>query len=85
MKLDSLIRNNDNEKRILEIDNFLFSMYKPSVFSGEKSAEIKYEKDFQNMCLFLKHQISVDPKTMSVVEFYNSFNYIKKLNKKNGK
>jgi hypothetical protein len=85
LQLDSIIRGNDNSTEIEHIDDFLFSLAKPKVFSGRESAEIKYDKQFEDMCLFLSHELSLRIEDLTVLQFYNSFEYIKKQRKKNGR
>lgn len=77
-QLDEIIRGSDNSAKIDEIDGFLLNLVKPKMFAGKESAEIKYEKQFEEMCLFLKKEISVDPNDMTVLQFYNAFEFIKK-------
>lgn len=85
LQLDTILRGNDNEDKIERIEDFLLSLAKPKVFSGKESAEIQYDKQFEEMCLFLKHELSIEPEEMTVLQFYNSFEYLKKLKKPNGR
>jgi hypothetical protein len=81
LQLDTLIREKDNAKQIETINDFLLEFAKPQIFSGKDSAEIKYDKDFEEMCLFLKKELSIDIDNTTVMQFYTSFGYIKKLRK----
>lgn len=82
LQLDSIIRKTNNLEEIDRIDDFLLTLAKPKIFSGRESAEIAYDKQFEDMCLFLSHELSLDIDKLSVLQFYNSFEYIKKLRKK---
>lgn len=84
-QLDTIIRNADHKQEIDQIDDFLLTLAKPKVFSGKESTELKYDRQFEDMCLFLSHELSLDIDKLSVLQFYNSFDYIKKQQKKNGK
>lgn len=84
-QLDTIIRNADHKQEIDQIDDFLLTLAKPKVFSGKESTEIKYDKQFEDMCLFLSHELSLDIDKLSVLQFYNSFEYIKKQRRKNGR
>lgn len=84
-QLDTIIRNADHKQEIDQIDDFLLTLAKPKVFSGKESTEIKYDRQFEDMCLFLSHELSLDIDKLSVLQFYNSFEYIKKQQKKNGR
>lgn len=85
LQLDSIIRGSDNEDKIDKIDDFLLTLAKPKVFSGKESAEIAYDKQFEEMCLFLTQELSVEIDNMTVLQFYNSFEYLKKQKKPNGR
>lgn len=81
LQLDTLIRDSDNTILINQVDDFLLLMARPKVFSGSESSEIKFNKQFEDMCLFLSHELGKDVEQMSVLQFYNSFDYIKKQQK----
>jgi len=76
--LDTIIRGGENSKLIEEIDNFLLTLSKPRVFWGKDSAEIQYDKQFEDMCLMLSQKLSIEPRKMTVLQFYNAFEYLKK-------
>lgn len=78
LQLDNMIRKNDNSQQINEIDNFLFGLYKPKSFVGEKSVEISYDKSFESACLLIAQKSSLDPKKMTTLQFYSALNNIKK-------
>lgn len=78
LMLDKIIRGNDNQKQIGEIDDFLLSLSKPRIFWGKDGAEILFDKQYEDMCLLLAQKLTVDPKKMTVLQFYNAFEYIKK-------
>lgn len=78
LQLDSMIRKNDNFQQINKIDNFLFGLYKPKSFVGEKSVEISYDKSFESACLLIAQKSSLDPKKMTTLQFYSALNNIKK-------
>lgn len=84
-QLDTIIRNADHKQEIDQIDDFLLTLAKPQIFSGKESTEIKYDRQFEDMCLFLSQELSIDIDKLSVLQFYNSFEYIKKQRKKNGR
>ena len=81
LQLDGVIRGNDNKKKIEAINDFLLYFAKPQIFFGKDSAEIKYDKDFEEMCLFLQKELSLNIEETTVMQFYTSLGYIKKLRK----
>lgn len=83
LQLDTIINQSDHEKEMGLIDDFLLTLSKPKVFSGRESVEIKYDKQFEDMCLLLSHELNLDIDNLSVLQYYNSFEYLKDLKKKN--
>lgn len=78
LMLDKIIRGTDHKEQINEIDDFLLSLSKPRIFWGKEGAEIQFDKQYEDMCLLLSQKLTVDPKKMTVLQFYNAFEYIKK-------
>lgn len=69
-------------KRIDEITVELITYFNPQSFSGADSVEIRYDKQFENMCLILSQNLHVDPKRFTVLEYYNAFEYVKEQARK---
>lgn len=69
-------------KRIDEITAELITYFNPQSFSGADSVEIRYDKQFENMCLILSQNLHVDPKRFTVLEYYNAFEYVKEQARK---
>lgn len=81
LELDTIIRDNDNADKIDKIDDYLYTMNKPNIFSGKDSVEIKYDKDFESMCLFVQKETQADVRNMTTLQFYNALEHIKKQRK----
>lgn len=81
LQLESIIKEVDNTDKIERIDDFLLSLSNPKIFFGKDSAEIQYDKQFEDMCLYLTQELSINVDNMNVLQFYNSFEYLKKKNK----
>lgn len=75
--LDAIITGEDKQSEIEEITNLLLTFAKPSIFFGPDSLEIQYDKQFESMCLMLSQKLNVKPKTFTVLEYYNAFEYLK--------
>ena len=76
--LDSIINDNDNSEKIEELDRLLINMSSPKTFIGSESVEIKYDKQFESMCLLIAQKVGLDAKKMTVLQFYNAIDTIKK-------
>lgn len=59
----------------------MFARYKPSNFSGSKSVEVEYNKQFESACLVIAQQTGLAPKTLTVLQFYGALEDIKKQTK----
>lgn len=85
--LNGLISGEDKTDEVEKIDDFLLSLAKPKTFYGKESVEIQYDKQFENMNILLTQQLAVNPVNMTVLQYYNAFEYLKKSlkSKKNGR
>lgn len=77
LMLESIITGENKESKIDEITGLLLTFAKPMIFHGENSTEIQYDKQFESMCLLLSQQLHVNPKSFTVLEYYNAFDYLK--------
>lgn len=82
--LEALIKGVDNLAIVETLNSTLLTFNKPKVFFGTNSSEIRYEKQFENLCILLKKEMGVDPDRMTVLQFYNTLDYINN-NKSNGR
>jgi hypothetical protein len=51
---------------------------KPRTFTGMGSVEIEYDRQFEDMCLLISQNLHTDPKRMTVLEYYNAYQYIER-------
>lgn len=71
----------EREKEIDDITAELITYFNPKSFSGSDSVEIEQDKQFEKICLMLSQYLHIDPKNMSVLAYYNAFEYIKEMSK----
>lgn len=86
--LRTIIDGRATEADAKEIDDItaeLITYFNPQTFTGSESVEIRHDRQFENMCLILSQNLHVDPKKFTVLEYYNSFEYIKEQAKKANK
>ena len=75
------VTEGDTDERKAEIERMTDEMVmfvKPKKFSGRDSAEIKYDKQYDELCLMMSQHLHQDPKKYTVLEYYNAYNFIKK-------
>lgn len=78
LQLQEIAEETDNSQKIAELNEFLFSLHKPKVFTGKESIEIKYDKQFENACMLISQKTSMDAKKMTTLQFYNTIDNIYK-------
>lgn len=78
LQLSEIAEDEDYSERIADIDDFLFSLYKPKNFIGKESVEIKYDKQFESACLLISQKANMDAKKMTTLQFYNAIDNINK-------
>ena len=85
--LDEIIEGESKErqKRINDMTERMVLYVKPKVFSGRQSVEIQHDKAFESMCLTISRETHADAKRMTVMEYYNAYEYIRKLSKERQK
>lgn len=79
VRLEEIISGEDKKELRDRIETSMALLSKPKIFWGTKSVEISYDKQFEEMCLVLSHNLQVNPYMMTVLQFYNAFDYLKKL------
>ena len=67
----------DGTKDVDDITTELITYTHPQIFAGSDSIEIKFDRQFENLCLMLSGQLNVKPKEYTVLEFYNAFEFLK--------
>ena len=82
LTLDSIIKGDNSYDIELEaLDNELLLKSGPLIFTGQDSFEIKMDKQFNELALFVTQYASVEAKQLTVFEFYNALEYIEKTKK----
>lgn len=67
---------------IRDITDELMTYFAPETFAGANSAEVKFDRQFENMCLVLSKNLNVRAKEYTVLEYYNAFEYLQEEGKK---
>lgn len=72
----------DATEEVEQLNDQIILFVNPRTFEGAGSAEIQYDREFENLCLILGQKLNIDPKRKTVMEFYNAFEYLKDKAKK---
>lgn len=76
--LGCIVNGGDVRKAVEPFDDELLGRYKPKTFAGRDSALVKYDKNFEQSCLVVAQKSGIDPKTMTVQQYYSALENIEK-------
>ena len=65
-----------------ELRDRLVLFQRPKVFTGHDGLEVRHDKDFETMCLAITKETGRDAKTMTVLEYYNAYEYLREKSRK---
>ena len=78
-------RSEQRDRMIESMTEQMVLYVKPKVFNGRQSVEIQHDKEYESMCLTITRETHADAKRMTVMEYYNAYEYIRKLAKERQK
>ena len=71
----------ERRQREQDLSDRLVLFVKPKVFTGHDGVEVRHDKDFESMCLAITKETGRDAKLMTVMEYYNAYEYLTKLSR----
>lgn len=74
------IAEGDSEEKKAQVEELrerLVLFQKPKVFTGYDGLEVKHDKEFETMCLMITKETGRDAKGMTVLEYYNAYEYLR--------
>lgn len=74
--------DDDDGSREEELRDRLVLFQRPKVFTGHEGLEVRHDKDFETMCLAITKETGRDAKTMTVLEYYNAYEYLREKSRK---
>lgn len=83
--LEGIVEGKIDEKAVTDLTTKLITYSKPQVFQGSMGAEIMHDRQFEDLCLALSEQLHLRPKELSVLEFYNAFDFLRERSRKQQK
>jgi hypothetical protein len=81
LQLDAIIDGKDVMSEIEKIEDAMLLSMKPKLFYSSESVEVQYDKNFEDMCIVLTKHLNRDAKSLTVLSYYQSVEYLKKQNK----
>lgn len=78
LTLQMIIDDREVDSAVDELERYFTSMIRPANFTGNDSIEIRYERDFEDLCHSLSSHTNVPVKSMSTKEFYSLIDHVKR-------
>lgn len=67
-----------NREKVEALTDRIITFAVPKCYTGKDSVEIDFDKQFETMCLVIAENTHADAKKMTVLEYYNAYQYIEK-------
>lgn len=81
-KLRELIKGLEKTDELRADELRMLEMMAPRKFTGSKGVEVEYDREYENMCLAMSQQLHLDVKGMTVLEYYNAYEFLREQAKK---
>lgn len=73
LQITSIVKGEDKKEEIESIDKRIHSMHAPKGFMGSESEEIRFDKQFEDMCLLMAKEFGGGIKKFTTMEFYTAY------------
>lgn len=74
--------SDERRQKAEELRERLVLFQKPKVFTGHDGLEVRHDKEFETMCLAITKETGRDAKGMTVLEYYNAYEYLQEKARK---
>lgn len=85
MVLEQLIDGVERKEDIEKITDTLVTWSRPQEFEGQANAEVRYDRQYEKMCIAMSQNLNINPKQYTVQEYFSAYEYILEMNKKSKK
>ena len=73
LQIASIVKDEDNKEQIEAVDASIYRMQNPKGFMGQDSEEVRFDKQFEDMCLLMAKEFGGGIKKYTTMEFYTAF------------
>lgn len=80
--LQSIIDGVERREDIERLTDELVTWSRPQEFEGSGNAEVRYDRQFEKICIAMSQNLNVNPKNYTVQEYFSAYEYILEMNKK---
>ena len=81
-KLKELVEGLEMKADVDADESRMLDMMAPRRFRGSSGVEVEYDREYENMSLAMTQQLHVDVKGMTVLEYYNAYEFLREQGKK---
>lgn len=73
LQLGEIVNGDNNKDKIKGVTENIYKMHSPKGFNGNESEEIRFDKQFEDMCLVMAKEFGGGIKKYTTMEFYTAF------------
>lgn len=66
----------DGTDAVERLTTALVTYSNPQCFTGSDGVEVRFDRQFEDLCLALSEHLHMEPKGCTVLEFYNAFDFL---------
>lgn len=81
----SVCNGQNKDKELAELDRQILAKYRPKLYSGVHSFEIKLDKQFEISCAVIGQKTGLNAKTMTTLQYYTTVSHINDMAKQEQK
>ena len=73
LQVMSIVKDEDKKEEIDAVDRSIYRMQNPKGYMGQDSEEVRFDKQFEDMCLLMAKEFGGGIKKYTTMEFYTAF------------
>ena len=73
LQITAMVKGEDNKSEIESVEESIYRMQNPKGFIGQDSEEVRFDKQFEDMCLLMAKEFGGGIKKYTTMEFYAAF------------
>ena len=78
LQIQAIVKDEDKEDEIKSVTEQIYRMQNPKGFMGAESEEVRFDKQFEDMCLLMAKEFGGGIKKYTTMEFYTAFERLSK-------
>lgn len=78
LQVVAMVKGEDNKEKLDKVNDKIYGMQNPKGFMGQDSEEVRFDKQFEDMCLLMAKEFGGGIKKYTTMEFYAAFERLTK-------